>query len=78
MAKDGAVINKPRYQLIIADNNCKFAETIVGKNTGVIKRVIEQLPKNKVKVAFEMPDDTEYIDVIPLSYLRDRFNKAGN
>jgi len=78
MAKDGTVINKPRYQLIIADNNCEFAETIVGKNTGVIKRVIEHMPKNKVKVAFEMPDNSEYIDVIPESYLRDRFNKAGN
>ena len=48
----------------------KFAETIPGKWTGKIIRVIEEVGNNKVRVAFELPDGSEYIDVIPKSYLR--------
>ena len=48
----------------------KFAETIPNKNAGKIKRVIEELPNNKVRVAFEMPNGEEYVDIIPKSYLK--------
>jgi hypothetical protein len=74
MAKDGSVIIRPRYLLIPVSESeksrLKFAETIEGKNTGVIERVIENVGKNKVKVAFKLPDGGEYIDVIPKSFIR--------
>ena len=48
----------------------KLASTIPGKWTGKIKRIMENIGKNKVKVAFEMPNGDEYIDGIPKSFLK--------
>jgi hypothetical protein len=72
MSKDGNVITKPRYLLIPVDKGeqVKFAETIPGKWTGVIDKVIGEVGKGKVKVAFKMPDGSEYIDTIPKSFLK--------
>ena len=74
MAADGTVMNKPRFLIKICtdgeNDKMKFAETIPGKLTGRITRIFEEVGKNKVKVAFEMPSGEEYIDIIPKSYLR--------
>ena len=74
MAADGNVMTKPRFLLRICSENenekMKIASTIPGKWSGQIKRVIEELPNNKVRVAFEMLDGTEYVDIIPKSYLK--------
>ena len=47
----------------------KFAETIPGAWSGMIKRVIEDVGINHVRVAFEMPNGDEYLDVVPRSFL---------
>ena len=74
MAADGNVMTKPRFLLRVCTPNenekMKIASTIPGKWSGMIKRVIEELPNNKVRVAFEMPDGSEYVDIIPKSYLK--------
>jgi len=74
MAADGTVMNKPRFLIRVCTENendkMKFAETIPGKWSGKIIRVIEEVGNNKVRVAFQMPNGEEYIDVIPKSYLR--------
>jgi len=77
MAKDGTTITKPRYQLIKA-NNAPKANTIQGVNKGVIKKVIGDAGKNKVKVLFELPDGGTYEDAIPKSYIRSRFNQTAD
>jgi hypothetical protein len=48
----------------------KFADTFPGKWTGMIDRVIEDVGKRHVKVAFKMPDGSDYIDIVPKSYLK--------
>jgi hypothetical protein len=74
MARDGTVITKPRFQLIPLKpgeiDRMKFAETIPGKWTGVIDRVIEDVGKKHVHVTFKLPDGGEYEDIIPKSYLK--------
>ena len=73
MAEDGTVMNKPRFLIRVCSDNehekMKFASTIPGKWSGQIQRVIEDVGKNKVRVAFLMPNGEEHIDVIPRSYL---------
>ena len=74
MAGDGTVMTKPRFLIRVCSDNenekMKLAETIPGKWSGMIKRVIEEVGKNKVRVAFELPDGSEYVDVIPKTYLK--------
>jgi hypothetical protein len=74
MAADGNVITRPRFQLLPLKKNekerMKFAETFPGKWSGVINRVIENVGKKHVRVAFLMPNNEEYIDVVPKSYLK--------
>jgi hypothetical protein len=72
MSKDGNVITKPRYLLIPVDKDerVKFAETIPGRNTGVIDRIIGDVSKNKVKVLFRLPNGEFYEDIIPKSFLK--------
>ena len=74
MAADETELNKPLFLIRVCTENkndkMKFAETIPNKWTGKIIRVIEEVGNNKVRVAFQMPDGSEYIDVIPKSYLR--------
>ena len=55
----------------------KVAETIPGKWKGVIKEVIGDAGKNKVRVKFEVPGQKDYEDNIPRTYLRSRFNMSG-
>ena len=52
----------------------KVAETIPGKWRGVVKEVIGDVGKNKVRVKFEVPGEKDYEDVIPRSFLRSRFD----
>ena len=86
MAKDGNTITKPRFQLIKvsgvgspAPSNyvAKLAETIPGKWKGIVKEIIGEVGKNKVKIVFVVPGEKDYIDIIPKSYLRSRFNQSG-
>jgi hypothetical protein len=74
MAKDGNVITKPRFQLIPLKSGekerMKFADTVVGRWSGSINRIIGDVGKNKVRVSFKLPDGGEYIDVIPKSYIK--------
>jgi len=74
MAADGNIMIKPRFMLRVCNKNelerMKFAETIPGAWSGMIKRVIEDVGRNHVRVAFEMPNGDEYLDVVPRSYLR--------
>ena len=75
MAKDGTTITKPRFQLI-KDNKVKLADTIEGKWKGVIKEIIGEVGKDKVRVKFEVPGQKDYEDIIPKSFLRSRLNKT--
>jgi hypothetical protein len=74
MAGDGTVLTRPRSLLIPLKKNekerMKFAETFPGRWTGVIDRVIEEVGKRHVRVAFRLPNGGEYIDIIPKSYLK--------
>ena len=74
-AKDGTTITRPRYQLVKVFG-VKVAETIPGKWRGVIKEVIGDAGKNKVRVKFEVPGEKDYEDNIPRSFLRSRFNMS--
>ena len=76
IARDGTVMNLPRYRLVLCakdgskPNNCKWADTIPGAWNGVIKNIISYDSKtNKYTVAFEVPDKADYIDEIPKSYM---------
>jgi hypothetical protein len=74
MAEDGTVITRPRFQLLPLKKNekerMKFASTFPGRWTGIIDRVIEEVGKKHVKVAFRMPDGSDYIDIVPKTYLK--------
>ena len=80
IASDGTVVVKPRFLLRKSLPNeisgMKFTDTIIGKNSGMIERVIENVGDNKVRIMFVIPNGEEYEDVIPKSYLRSRFNKS--
>jgi hypothetical protein len=76
MATDGTAMIKPRYLLKPASRielrRMKMARSIQG-GISVIKEVHDDqsgVPKNKVRVTF-YPD---YVDVVPKSNLRSRFN----
>ena len=81
IASDGTTIVKPRFLIMKISANeeakMKLTNTIPGKNVGVIDKVIERMPNGKLKVNFVMPDGTEYEDIIPESYMRNRFNLSG-
>ena len=75
IAKDGTVITKPRYQLIIVNNKAehkpKFANTIPGKWNGSVEKILSyDKNKNKYTVLFKVPNKKPYKDIIPASYLR--------
>jgi hypothetical protein len=74
MAADGTVITRPRFQLLPLKKNekerMKFASTFPGKWTGIIDRVIEEVGKRHIKVAFRLPDGSDYIDIVPKTYLK--------
>ena len=75
-AKDGTTITRPRFQLVKV-SGVKVAETIPGKWRGIVKEVIGDVGKNKVRVKFEVPGEKDYEDIIARSYLRSRFNLSG-
>ena len=74
-AADGTTMIKPRYKLVRADvNKYKQAKTIDGAWNGVIKEIISfDKRNNRYKVKFDDGNNGEYIDNIPVSYLRGRF-----
>ena len=66
---------KPRFKLVRADvNKYQQAKTIDGAWNGVIKEIISfDKRNNRYKVKFDDGNNGEYIDNIPVSYLRGRF-----
>ena len=74
-AADGTTMIKPRYKLVRADvNKYKQAKTIDGAWNGVLKEIISfDKRTNRYKVKFDDGNNGEYIDNIPVSYLRGRF-----
>jgi hypothetical protein len=83
-AEDGTTMIKPRFQLVRADVNkgtgsrgqspYKQAKTIDGAWNGVLKEIISYDKRtNKYKVKFDDGKGGEYIDNIPVSYLRGRY-----
>ena len=74
-AADGTTMIKPRYKLVRADvNKYQQAKTIDGAWNGVLKEIISfDKRTNKYKVKFDDGNNGEYIDNIPVSYLRGRF-----
>ena len=74
-AADGTTMIKPRYKLVRADVNVyQQAKTIDGAWNGVIKEIISfDKRNNRYKVKFDDGNNGEYIDIIPVSYLRGRF-----
>ena len=80
IARDGTVLNVPRYKLILCakdgskPNNIKWAETVPNRWNGIISKIISYNPRtNKYKVAFTTPGEEDYIDEIPATYLRGNF-----
>ena len=76
IARDGRVMNLPRFKLLPVKNTkvIKWAKTIPGRNNGVIKRVGDYDPvKKKWQVFFVVPDKEDYEDWLPDSYLRENF-----
>ena len=80
MARDGTVMNLPRFKLILCSkdgskpNNIKWADTIPGKWTGVISKILSFDPrKNKYTVLFTVPGGEDYVDVVPVRNLRDSY-----
>ena len=74
-AADGTTMIKPRYKLVRADvNKYQQAKTIDGAWNGVLKEIISfDKRTNRYKVKFDDGNNGEYIDNIPVSYLRGRF-----
>ena len=74
-AADGTTMIKPRYKLVRADfNKYQQAKTIDGAWNGVLKEIISfDKRTNKYKVKFDDGNNGEYVDIIPVSYLRGRF-----
>ena len=76
-AKDGSTLIKPRFQLVVCTpaeiEQLEHAPT-VGKNQGVIKRIVSKIDKNHYHVIFVGEDGRDYHDRVPSSYLRNRLN----
>ena len=80
IAKDGTVLNVPRFKLILCSKdgtkpkNIKWADTIPNRWNGEISKIISFNPRtNKYKVAFKVPGEEDYIDEIPATYLRGNY-----
>ena len=80
MARDGTVINVPRFKLILCakdgskPNNIKFADTIPGRWNGEVSKILSYNKRsNKYKVLFTIPGENYYVDEIPVSYLRGNY-----
>ena len=71
IAKDGTVMNLSRFKLIpVLPGSVKWAATIPGKWNGFIKKIISHDPKTKkYRVLFSVPDQPDYEDVVPESYI---------
>ena len=80
MAKDGTVMNKPRFKISLCTkdgskpSNMKWADTIVGAWNGDVKEIISLNPRTrKYTVKFTVPGGEDYIDEIPETYLRGNY-----
>jgi predicted RNA-binding protein Jag len=90
IAADGTTLHKPRFMLRLCNDEeikrMKFAGTTGDATSGIIQEVAEDqsgVPKGKVRVLFKMPtlkDGTvqeAYVDVVPKTNERSRFNLTG-
>ena len=80
MAKDGTVLNLPRFKLLLMNKdgkkpkNIKWANTIPDRWNGEISKIISFNKRtNKYKVLFKVPGKEDYIDEIPSTYLRGNY-----
>ena len=85
MARDGTVINLPRYKLMLCNkdgskpDNIKWADTIPNRWNGEIREIKGYNPRTKkFKVAFIVPDKEDYIDEIPESYMKGNYPQMVN
>ena len=80
MARDGTVINVPRFRLILCAKdgskppNIKFADTVPGRWNGEVSKILSYNQRtNKYRVLFTVPGEDDYEDEIPASYLRGNY-----
>ena len=80
MARDGTVINVPRFKLILCSkdgskpSNIKWADTIPNRWNGEVSKILSYNQRtNKYKVLFTIPGEEDYEDEIPASYLRGNY-----
>ena len=80
-AEDGSTLLKPRFQLVSCDKNeidQLQQGTTLGKNQGVLKKIISKAGKNHYNVIFVGKDGKDFHDKVPSSFLRDRLNLTRN
>ena len=80
IARDGTVMNLPRFKIMLCQkdgkkpSNIKWADTIPGTWNGEVKEILSFNERTrKYKVVFSVPGKNDYIDEIPESYLRSNF-----
>ena len=80
IARDGTVMNLPRFKIMLCQkdgkkpSNIKWADTIPGTWNGEVKEILSFNERTrKYKVVFSVPGKEDYIDEIPVSYLRGNF-----
>ena len=80
IAKDGTTKDYPRFKLIPCSKdgskpvNIKWADTFPDKWNGVITEIRSYNPRTqKYTVVFKVPDQPDYIDEIPATYLRGNY-----
>ena len=80
-ARDGSTLTKPRFQLVTCTpaeiEQLEQAES-VGKNRGVIKKILSKAGNNHYNVIFEGAGGGEFHDKVPTSFLRNRLNLTAN
>ena len=80
IARDGTVMNLPRFKIMLCQkdgkkpSNIKWADTIPGTWNGEVKEILSFNERTrKYKVVFSVPGKEDYVDEIPETYLRGNF-----
>ena len=80
-AKDGSTLLKPRFQLVPCNKNeidqLQHGPTL-GKNQGVLKKIVSKAGKNHYNVIFVGKDGKDFHDKVPASFLKNRLNVTRN
>ena len=74
-AKDGSTMIKPRFQLVVTnEEKYKWANKIGGSNKMLLKEILSfDKQHNKYRVKFSNPNGRDTISTIPVSFVRGRF-----